>query len=453
MEKTPESWESEAAIIGALIHDPSKIIEVKEVVLPYQFYYKQFEKLYDCILEIDAENKRVDILLLKDRLEAKHILEEVGGIDFLATIAEDVSVATNVIDHAVTVYDKFVYREVIAKSSTIYQLGHSSKTIEEAITESEKQIFELSKLIRSGDFVDWDKTIDETRAKINELIKSGGQTSEGLKTGYQVIDKMTNGLQKSDLIILAARPSVGKTAFAMNIIRNILKNNQGSRALFYSLEMNAEQLLTRWIGMESDVDISKLRTGALNYEEQEQVNYALDNLKQERFHVDVDDTAGISISQLRSKARKLAAEKGLDLIVIDYLQLITVSTRIESRQQEVSLISRELKAMAKELNVPVVALSQLSRGVESRVDKKPMMSDIRESGSIEQDADIIMMLYRPEYYNNEGVEQRPEYETNIEGFTYLSIVKHRNGAIGDVFLSFEKSTNRFISVVNIDEQY
>ena len=317
-------------------------------------------------------------------------------------------------------------------------MSDSSELIEFA----EREIFNLSKLTRSAEFVDWDQLIDDKHKQIAALIASDQKGITGLATGFNNLDAITNGLQKSDLVIIAARPSVGKTAFALNMARNAMVSsfNIDPQIAFFSLEMSADQLLTRLLAAQSGVPISDLRTGNLTASNQEDVNYSLEQMK--KFGLHVDETPGIKIGDLKSKARKLKLEVGLDMIVIDYLQLITTAGGSDNRQQEVSEISRELKGLAKELNIPVIALSQLSRGVEQRADKKPMMSDIRESGAIEQDADIIMMLYRPEYY---GDNIDTGDEEMFEGKTSLIITKHRNGATGEIDFKFEKEINVFIA--------
>lgn len=444
----PHSLEAEQAVIGSIIIDPNQIILIKELLQPTFFYSKVNELIYEALVDLNNSKKTIDFITIKEQLSATNSLEEVGGMDYIIDLAEDVTIAINVMEYAKIVYEKFLIRDTIRRATNILTSGYEMNSSAELIEFAEKEIFDLAKLTRSEEFLVWEDLIDEAHEKIRQLVASPNNKLTGLSTGFKNLDDLTNGLQKSDLIILAARPSVGKTAYALNLAKNVCastKNTKASVAVF-SLEMSADQLITRILACQSAVPISNIRTGYLSVEEQEQINYGLEKLKEYNMHI--DETPGIKIGDLKSKCRKLKVEKGLDLVVIDYLQLITTGGNGDNRQQEVSLISRELKAMAKELQVPVIALSQLSRGVESRADKKPMMSDIRESGAIEQDADIIMMLYRPEYYGS-NIEMEDGVEM-YDGKTQLLIAKNRNGATGEIEFKFQKEINKFVSVVAID---
>lgn len=444
IKKIPHSLEAEQGLLACLLIDCSKIKEIKEKIYSHYFYNQVNKTIYEEIIDAYEINKEVDLIILKSHLEAKDKLIEIGGMNYIINMVDAIETSEMAMVYANIVYEKYTIREVMERASNILTKSYNAADSSELIEFSEKEIFELSKLTRSSDFVDWDNLLEETHNKIIEMASQDQKGLVGLSTGYSFLDNMTSGLQKSDLIVLAARPSVGKTAFALNLARNVARssvNNNASVAIF-SLEMSAEQLLHRIIAAESAVPIGNIKTGNLTIEEQQTIGYGVDNLSS--YNIFIDDTAGIKIGELKSKARKLKVEKGLDFIVIDYLQLITTASKIDNRQQEVSEISRELKALAKELQVPILALSQLSRGVEQRQDKKPMMSDIRESGAIEQDADIIMMLYRPEYYQNNLEEEFTE--EIYDGKTELIITKHRNGSTGTLEYKFLKEINKFTQV-------
>ncbi len=444
LKKVPHSLEAEQGLIACLLIDCEKIKEVEEKIYAHYFYNQINRTIYEEILEAYELNKEVDLIILKAQLEAKDKLVEIGGMNYIINIVDAIETSEMAMVYANVIYEKYAIREVMERASNILSKSYNAADSSELIEFSEKEIFELSKLSRSADFVDWSNLLDETHNKIIEMASQDQKGLIGLSTGYSILDNLTSGLQKSDLIVLAARPSVGKTAYALNLARNVARsslNNNASVAIF-SLEMSAEQLLHRIIAAESAVPIGNIKTGNLTIEEQQTIGYGIDNLSS--YNIFIDDTPGIKIGELKSKARKLKVEKGLDFIVIDYLQLITTASKIDNRQQEVSEISRELKALAKELQIPILALSQLSRGVEQRQDKKPMMSDIRESGAIEQDADIIMMLYRPEYYQNNLEEEFTE--EIYDGKTELIITKHRNGSTGTLEYKFLKEINKFTQV-------
>lgn len=442
--KIPYSNEAELAVIASILIDPQKIVELREILLPDFFYNNNAKELYSSFLEMHNMNKTIDVISAYDYLKDKEVLEKIGGESYLENLYASIPTSENAVEYANIVFEKYLIRQTIIRATNILNESYNAIDVNELIEYSEKEIFDLSKLVRSTDFIDFQNLITETYNKVMELSSRKGSRITGLRTGFRNLDFKTLGFQKTDLIILAARPAVGKTAFALNLARNVTANSENNEAhvAFFSLEMGAEQLLTRLVAAESRVEIQKIRTGQMTQEEQGMFNQAMDSLSKMNFHI--DDTASIKIGDLKSKARKLKIEQGLDMIVIDYLQLITTARRNDNRQQEVSEISRELKALAKELNIPVIALSQLSRGVEQRADKKPMMSDIRESGAIEQDADIIMFLYRPEYYGDsiEGIDEESLYE----GKTELNIAKHRNGSTGNLEFKFEKEINKFVAV-------
>ncbi|MFV0288084.1 MAG: replicative DNA helicase [Mycoplasmatales bacterium] len=450
VKKIPHSLEAEQGLIGALVIDSEKIKDVSSTIMPFYFYNQINKIIYEEIIDLYNQKQEVDLILLKAHLEAKNKILDIGGINYIINIVDavDSSEMSNI--YANVIYEKYIMREIIQKASNILHEAYQASDSQELLEYAEKEIFDLSKLARSEDFVDWQGLLTQTHDKILELASQEKKGLIGLSTGYSILDNMLSGLQKSDLLILAARPSVGKTAFALNLAKNVAKasaNNQASVAIF-SLEMSAEQLLYRILAAESTVPIGNIKQGTLTIEEQQMISFAVDNLSQ--YNIFIDDTAGIKIGELKSKARKLKVEQGLDFIVIDYLQLITTASRSDSRQQEVSEISRELKGLAKELEIPILSLSQLSRGVEQRQNKKPMMSDIRESGAIEQDADIIMMLYRPEYYAN-NLEEGMEEEV-YDGKTELIITKHRNGSTGTLEYKFVKEINKFTQVIRDDNE-
>lgn len=440
IKKMPFSMEAEQGLIASLIIDYSKISEIGDFILPAYFYNQINKIIYEAIIEIYTQQKELDLIILKDYLESTNKLLEIGGMTYIIEIVEAVDTSEMATIYANIIYDKFTIRQVIQKASNILDYSYKSSNSQEIVYYAEKEIFELSNLTRSEDFIDWQNLLDETHQKIIEMATTDNKGLIGLSTGYRELDNITSGLQKSDLIILAARPSVGKTAFALNVLKNVAKSkvNDNATVAVFSLEMSAMQLLQRLIAMESNIPIANIKNGKLSSNEQEKLSFVMQNLS--TYNIFVDDTAGIKIGDLKSKARKLKAEQGLEFIAIDYLQLITTNNS-ENRQQEVAEISRELKGLAKELEIPILALSQLSRGVEHRQDKRPMLSDIRESGAIEQDADLVMMLYRPEYYN--GVLEDEEDQNQEEGYTELILAKHRNGSTGTVNFNFVKEINKF----------
>lgn len=439
--QVPHSNEAEQAVIASILIDSEKMIEITEILQPHFFYNNANREIYDCFVEMNHKGKIIDLLSTHEFIKGRGSLDKIGGIEYLQAMSDAIPSSENAVEYANIVFDKFLARETLKRGSNILNESYEATDAMELIEYAEKEIFELSKLTRSADFVDWHELINETSEKIRKLASQSGKKITGLHTGFSNLDGITSGLQKSDLIILAARPSVGKTAFSLNLARNVAASSENNNAhvAFFSLEMGADQLLMRLAAAESRVPISNIKTGQMNEEEQMMFNQGMASLSEMNFHI--DDTAGIKIGDIKSKCRKLKLEKGLDIVLIDYLQLITTSKKTDNRQQEVSEISRDLKGLAKELQIPVIALSQLSRGVEQRADKKPMMSDIRESGAIEQDADIIMMIYRPEYYgdNIEGIDE----ETMYDGKTIVSLVKHRNGSTGDIEFEFQKEINRF----------
>jgi replicative DNA helicase len=395
--------------------------------------------------ELHVKKQPIDMLTLTDILKKNNHLDDVGGIAYVTSLANVVPTAANVDSHANIVEEKSTLRQLIAGGTTIVNLGFEGKQeIREIIDEAESKILSISNRKREEDFVPMDKLVPPAVNRIAALAENKGELT-GLATGFVDFDNLTAGLHPSDFIILAARPSMGKTALALNIIANVairsnLKKGEKPKSVaLFSLEMSREQLVQRMMCSEAAVDAQALRLGKLNDGDWTNIWNAADKLSGAKIYI--NDTPGISVMEMRSKARRLQSQAGLDLLVVDYLQLMQGSSKKsyqDNRQQEVSDISRNLKSLARELNVPVIALSQLSRGVESRQVKKPMLSDLRESGSLEQDADIVAFLYREDYY-----KQEDEQPNNV---TELIVAKHRNGPVGTIHLYFDNKVTTFRSL-------
>lgn len=434
----PYSQDAEIAVLGGVFNDPERIYEIKEMLTSDCFYEQRHQVIFQAFIDLMNQHQVIDLLTVKDYLTDKNKLEQVGGFEYLSMLNGAVSIASNLGAYARIVYDKYMIRQTISTGSKMINYAKEHDEANMVVDYAQKAVVELSQLTQSGEFLDWGQSLDAWHEDMIKLINDN-KSLTGLSTNYKTLDDHTNGFHGGELIILAARPSMGKTAFSLNLMANMAKssNNNRPHIAFYSLEMPASQLITRFVSIDSGVNIAKLRSGDLNADEVAFVEQSKKNLHSYNFHI--DETPGLKINELKSKARKLKLEHGLDAIFIDYLQLITTDNPNVGRVQEVSYISRELKAIAKELDVPVIALSQLSREVERRQNKKPQMSDIRDSGAIEQDADIIMMLYRPEYYQDDEFNHA-EYQ----GQTIVSIEKNRNGRTGDINFSFISETNQFI---------
>ncbi|CAM3056410.1 replicative DNA helicase [Sporolactobacillus spathodeae] len=437
----PNNIEAEQAVLGAIFLEPSAIIAASEDLVPEDFYRTSHQLIFSVMLELSEQNEPVDVVTVTNALQSAKHLEEVGGVSYLAELAGSVPTAANLSYYCQIVAEKSLLRRLIRTATQIVSEGYTrEEEVERILADAERKILEVAERKRGGEFQSMKDVLIETYDTI-ELLQNRKGDVTGTGTGFIELDRMTAGFQKSDLIIVAARPSVGKTAFALNIAQNVATKNEANVAIF-SLEMGAQQLAMRMLCAEGNIDAQKLRTGRLEDEDWQKLTMAMGSLSHAGIYI--DDSPGIRVNDIRAKCRRLKLDKGLDLVVIDYLQLILGSGgngRQENRQQEVSEISRTLKAMARELNVPVIALSQLSRGVESRQDKRPMMSDIRESGSIEQDADVVAFLYRDDYYNKES-----EKQNIIE----IIIAKQRNGPVGTVELAFIKEYNKF---VNLDRKH
>ena len=445
----PQDIEAEQAVLGAIFLDADALVEAMAVIEPQDFYRRAHQIIFRSMIALNDRNENIDIITLKSQIESENTLEDVGGISYLTELSQVTPTASGVAHYAKIVKDKSTLRELIQAATKIVKEGYSQEgSVEEIVEAAEKGILNVSEKRNSTGFQAIADVLNSTMEHIDMLSQQNEEIT-GLPTGYPELDKMTAGLQPEELIILAARPAVGKTAFALNIAQNIGTRTDRSVAIF-SLEMGAESLVNRMLCAEGTIEAGHLRTGQLTEQEWHNLIMAMGSLS--NTSIFIDDTPGIKVSEIRARCRRLAQEKGnLGLILIDYLQLIEGSGR-ESRQQEVSEISRQLKKLAKELKVPVIALSQLSRSVEQRQDKRPVLSDIRESGSIEQDADIVAFLYREDYYQRQGTEEdKNEEEQAVDDVIEVIIEKNRSGARGTVELLFKKEYNKFASISRRDD--
>ncbi|OAS83155.1 MULTISPECIES: replicative DNA helicase [Metabacillus] len=430
----PQNIEAEQAVLGAIFLQPSSLTLASELLIPEDFYRASHQKIYNAMLDLSDKGEPVDLVTVTSELADANLLEEVGGVSYLSDLANSVPTAANIEYYGKLVEEKSILRRLIRTATGIAQDGYSREDeVEVLLNEAEKTIMEVAQRKNAGAFQNIKDVLVQTYDNIELLHDRKGDVT-GIPTGFMELDKMTAGFQRNDLIIVAARPSVGKTAFALNIAQNVATKTDENVAIF-SLEMGADQLVMRMLCAEGNIDAQRLRTGSLTPEDWGKLTMAMGSLSNSGIYI--DDTPGIRVSEIRAKCRRLKQEAGLGMVLIDYLQLIQGSGRSDNRQQEVSEISRTLKELARELKVPVIALSQLSRGVEQRQDKRPMMSDIRESGSIEQDADIVAFLYRDDYYDKES-----ENKNIIE----IIIAKQRNGPVGTVSLAFVKEYNKFVNL-------
>lgn len=430
----PQNIDAEQAVLGAMLIKKEAIAEVSQILRPEDFYRDAHKIVYEAMLTLFNKNEPADIVTVSDYLNNENLIEKVGGVTFITALANTVPTAANVTYHAKIVREKSDLRHLINTATDIAGMAYeSSDDVADVIDKSEKMIMEVANRQNVSAFTPMRDIVMETFDKINVLYESKGGLT-GIPCGFTDLDKLTSGLQASDLILVAARPSMGKTAFTLNIGAHVALKEHKNVA-FFSLEMSKQQLVQRMLCSEGGIDSQKLRKGELDKTDWSKLVNVANKVAEAPLYI--DDTAGITVMELRSKARRLKAEKGLDLIIIDYLQLMQGRTgkgATDNRQQEISEISRSLKAVARELNVPVIALSQLSRSVESRQIKRPMLSDLRESGSLEQDADIVMFLYREDYYDPETVNK------NI---TEVIVAKHRNGPVDTVKMFFKKEFTRF----------
>ena len=436
----PYSLEAEESLLGNILIYPEAIRETIDAgIVPEDFYLDKHRTIFNIISSMYEDKQKIDIVSLSTKLKDFNQFDKIGGIDYLMQLSNSTISASNTKEYISIIRNKSLARQVIKVGEEIANDAYDASIgVDEMLDMVEKKVTDVTRSKTSSDFKSGEEVFEEVKKHI-EIIQEAGTDITGVRTLYSDLDRMTAGFQKGDLIIVAARPSMGKTALALNVALNSASVTPGSIAIF-SIEMPAEQVATRMLAARSKVDIQKLRTGNLNDEEWSRVNEAVQQLKKQNFYI--DDTPGIKVSEMYAKARKLAQDEGLYMIVVDYIQLIQATGKSESRQQEVSEISRKLKAMARELNVPVIAVSQLSRSVESRQDKRPMLSDLRESGALEQDADLVLFLYRDAYYNRD--EHLNEEREDVE----LLIAKHRNGPTGNIKLAFEKDINAFYGIKN-----
>ena len=441
-QQIPHDSEAEKAVLGAVFLDPEAIIDASDVLQPDDFYEHANRIVFQAMLNISDREEVIDPVTLQDELKKNNQVDDIGGIAYVTELSMATPTAAHVTYYAKIVKRKAILRNLISTSQRIIQNAiEGSDDVTDILDDAESQIMGVSQDNASGGFKSIHDVLNTAMEEINSIPDDGNMVT-GLPSGFSELDKMTTGFHDDELIILAARPGVGKTAFALNVAQFVGLKTDKTVAMF-SLEMGAEQLVQRMLASEGLIDSQHLRTGQLTDEEWRKLVVAAGSLDNTSIYI--DDTPGIKMSEIRAKARRLAKEKGnLGLIVIDYLQLIE-GPRSESRQQEVSAISRQLKKLAKELHIPVIALSQLSRSVEQRQDKRPVLSDIRESGSIEQDADIVAFLYRDDYYRDERDEDdEGEVEAEADnGEVEVIIEKNRSGTRGTVKLMFSKPYNRF----------
>lgn len=437
----PQNIEAEQAVLGAMLIDKEAIAKATEVLSADDFYREAHRVIFSAMLELYNKNEAVDMVTVTEILKRDNKLEDIGGIAYITSLANVVLTAANVKYHAEIVAEKSVLRQLVRVSTEIAAMGYeANEAVGTLLDTAESRILEISNRKKKNDFTAINDILMDSVQSIESLLQNKGGLT-GLPAGFADLDKLTSGLHPSDFIILAARPSMGKTALALNIVQNValrahkVIGGEPRSVAFFSLEMSKEQLVNRMLCAEAGIDSQRLRVGEMRDEDWTHLWDACDTMSRAKIYI--DDTAGITAMDMRSRARRLKAEHGLDLIVVDYLQLMQGSGKRNNsgdRQQEVSEISRSLKALARELDVPVLALSQLSRSVESRQVKRPMLSDLRESGSLEQDADIVAFLYREDYYN-------PETENK---HTELIIAKHRNGPVDTVNLFFQKQFTKFV---------
>ena len=428
----PHNDEAEKSVLGAIFLDKEVLFDILEFLKPEDFYSEMHQEIYQAVTELYRRNEPVDILTVSEELKKRKTLEMVGGRAYIAMLSSIVPTTKNAVQYGKIVAEKAVLRRLISAAAEITENSYQEKTdSEQILDEAEKKIFEIAQTRQSKDY---EMLKDVLWYNIQQIDAASQNPDEltGITTGFADLDRMTNGLQKSDLIIIAARPAMGKTAFVLNVAQQAaIKSN--AKVLIFSLEMSKEQLGQRLLSMESPVEMQKIKTGTLDRKDWENINVALDRLSGAEIYI--DETPGISIMEIRNKCRRLKADKGLDMVVVDYLQLMAGDGKSESRQQEVSVMSRFLKLLAREMECPVLVLSQLSRAPETRNDKRPMLSDLRESGSIEQDADIVMFLYRDEYYNKET--------TDKPNICEVIVAKQRSGSTGTVELTWLGKYTRF----------
>jgi len=429
----PSSLEAEQSVIGSMIMDREAIAIALEHIDQHDFYHPDLKLVFSSIIDLYNKNNPVDLVTLQEALKKENQLDTIGGVEYLSKLAFSVPTSAHVKNYASIVKEKSVLRRLIKTGQDIVSDSYDGKEdLEHILNSAEEKIFNIMQNRKTEEFTDIRELINPT---LNMIVKAheNGDSVTGISTGFIDLDTRTAGLQPADLVLVAARPSMGKTAFALNVAQHAAIKGDYSTAIF-SLEMSKEQLVNRMLCSEAMVDAQKVRTGSL--EDEEWSNLLSGAAILNNSPIFIDDTPGITVAEMKAKCRKLKLEKGLDLILIDYLQLMSGNGNGDSRQQEISEISRSLKALAREMQAPVIALSQLSRACEARADHRPMLSDLRESGAIEQDADVVMFLYRDEYYNK---------DSDMKGLAELIIAKQRNGPTGTVELSWFGQYTKFMN--------
>lgn len=429
----PQNIEAEQSVLGSILIEQSSIAKISDILSSEDFYRDAHRQIYRVAMALFERGEAIDFITVTDMLRREGLLEQVGGISYITSLANGIPTAANILFHAQLVQEKSLLRRLIHAATEIAAMGYAeSEEVDNVLDHAEQKILEVATRKIGQDFQPIKEIIFSTLDKIDEMHRAKGGIT-GLSTGFTNLDKLTGGFQRSDLILIAARPSMGKTAFVLNVAQHMAVRDKKSVAIF-SLEMPKEQLAMRMMCAEGLIDSQRFRTGSMTTDEWRKLVDAADRLSGASMYI--DDTANVNAIELRNKARRISKEHGLDCVVIDYLQLMDggAHSRIDNRQQQISDISRSLKALARELRVPVIALSQLSRGPESRTSRRPMLSDLRESGSLEQDADLVAFLYREDYYNP---------ETDKKNITELNIAKNRNGPTETVELYFHKNFTRF----------
>jgi replicative DNA helicase len=431
MRSLPQSIEAEQSVLGSMIIDKNAIAKVLEGLEEEDFYRDGHKIIYRSILEMFRNDIAIDLLTLLEYLKSTDMLERAGGVTYITELSASVPTTANLSAYIKIVSDKSTLRRLIKSSTTIIEESYNNQSnVEDVVDSAEKKIFNIAEKRTTKDFEPLSDVLERGFAQIEKLFNNKG-TITGVGSGFTDLDAKTSGFQSGDMVLIAARPSMGKTTFALNIVEYAaLKENKS--VVVFSLEMSKEQLAYKLLCSEANVDMLRLRTGTLEDKDWENIAMAAGPLSKAKIYI--DDTAGVTVMEMRSKCRRLKIEYGIDLIVIDYLQLMSGGTGTDNRQQEVSEISRSIKALAKEMECPVIALSQLSRAPEQRADHRPMLSDLRESGSIEQDADVVMFLYRDEYYNK---------ETEDKNIGECIMAKQRNGPVGTVKLAWLGQYSKF----------
>jgi len=427
----PASIEAEKSVLAAILLNDENITLVSDILKPSDFYIRSHQVVYQVLIELAQANKKIDLVVLQDALEVKNLLQEVGGIGYLVELQEDLPSIGLIVQHAKIVKDKAVLRDLIQSASNIISSCYDQnvREIEGVLDQAEKNIFQISNKLTAPTFVQLDILLKKTFQYLAQ-VKSSREGVTGIPSGFSKFDKLTSGMQRGDLLILAARPSMGKTALALNFALNAW--HFGHSVGIFSLEMSSEQLVLRMLSAEAEIPHQKIRNAMVTSDEWLTLTNTAAKLAESKIFI--DDSPGLNIMELRAKARKLKAKENVEFLVIDYLQLLSSHQKHENRTQEISAISRSLKSLAKELNIPILALSQLSRSLETRMDKRPMLSDLRESGAIEQDGDVIFFIYRDVVYNP---------ETDNPDVAEVIIGKQRNGPIGSLNVKFRGDVTRF----------